>query len=110
MQRFPISLPRGPRMQLDAEYEELQRDVVRPPLRERPANSWITGKMWKLFNHRAMLCRKGTLSQAAARSLSRQVKARLAADHCLRASNTALEIEGTLTWGKFVEAWRQLKG
>jgi hypothetical protein len=27
-QRFPISLPRGPQKQLDAEYEELQRDVV----------------------------------------------------------------------------------
>jgi hypothetical protein len=43
-QRFPISLPCGPQKQLDAEYEELQRDVVRPPLRERPANSWITAK------------------------------------------------------------------
>jgi hypothetical protein len=41
MQQFSISLPRGPQKQLDAEYEELQRDVVRPPLRERPANSWI---------------------------------------------------------------------
>ena len=44
MQQFPISLPRGPQKQLDAEYEELQRDVVRPPLREHPANSWITIK------------------------------------------------------------------
>jgi hypothetical protein len=75
MQRFPISLPRGPRKQLDAEYEELQRDVVRPPLRERPANSWITTETWKLADHRAMLHRKGMLSQTAARGLGRQVKA-----------------------------------
>jgi hypothetical protein len=41
-QRFPISFPRGPRTQLDAEYKELQRDVVCPTVRERPANSWNT--------------------------------------------------------------------
>jgi hypothetical protein len=44
MQQFPISLPRSLQKQLNAEYEELKRDVVRPPLRERPANSWITIK------------------------------------------------------------------
>ncbi len=59
MQRFPISLPRGPCTQLDAEYEELQRDVVHPPLRERPANSWITATTWQLVDHRTMLRRKG---------------------------------------------------
>jgi hypothetical protein len=40
-QRFPISLPRGPWKQLDAEYEELQRNVVRPPLRERPPSQQL---------------------------------------------------------------------
>ena len=109
-QRFPISLPRGPRKQLDAEYEELQRDVVRPPLRERPANSWITTKTWKLVDHHAMLCRKGMLSQTAARSLGWQVKVQLAADRIKRAKNTALTIKGCLAVGDFVEAWRNLKG
>jgi hypothetical protein len=37
MQRFPISLPRGPWKQLDAEYEELQRDVVPPPPEGAPS-------------------------------------------------------------------------
>jgi hypothetical protein len=64
-QQFPISLPRSPRTQLDAEYEELQRDIVRPPLREHPANSWITATTWQLVNHCAMLRRKGMLSQTA---------------------------------------------
>ncbi len=62
MQQFPISLPCGPQKQLNAEYEELQWDVVRPPLREHPANSWITAETWKLVNHCAMLRRKGMLS------------------------------------------------
>jgi hypothetical protein len=109
-QRFPISLPHGPRMQLDAQYKELQRDMVHPPLRELPANSWITAKMWKLVNHCAMLRQKGILSQTTARGLSRQVKARLAADCLLPASNTALEIKGSLAARELMEAWRQLKG
>ncbi len=110
MQRFPISLPCGPQKQLNAEYEELQRDVVRPPLRERPANSWITTETWKLVNHHAMLRRKGMLSQTAACGLGRQVKAQLAADRLERAKNTALTIEGCLAVGDFVEAWRNLNG
>jgi hypothetical protein len=109
-QRFPIYLPHGPRTQLDAEYKELQRDVVHPPLRERPANSWITPETWKPVNHRAMLHRKGMLSQAAARVLGWQVKVHLAANRHLRALNNALKIEGSLAAGEFVEAWRQLKG
>jgi hypothetical protein len=109
-QRFPISLPRGPWKQLDAEYEELQQDVVRPPLRERPANSWITTEMWKLVDHCAMLRMKGMLSQTAARGLGRQVKAQLAADCIKRTKNTASTIKGCLTVGDFVEAWHNLKG
>jgi hypothetical protein len=50
------------------------------------------------------------LSQAAARGLGQQVKSLLATDCHLRASNTVLEIEGSLTTGEFMEGWRQLKG
>jgi hypothetical protein len=108
MQQFPISLPRGPCTQLDAEYKELQRDVVCPLLRERPANSWITATMWQLVDHRAI--RKGMLSQTAARRLGRQVRAHLAADRLERAKNAASKIKGCLAAGDFVEAWRHLKG
>ena len=110
MQQFPNSLPRGPRTQLDAAYEELQQDVGRPPPRERPANKWITDEMWKIVNKRALLRRKGILSQATARSLGREIKARLKVDRLLRATTTATNIEGCLGAGEFVEAWRHLKG
>jgi hypothetical protein len=110
MQQFPISLPCGPWKQLDAEYEELQWDMIRPPLREHPANSWITAKTWKLVNHHTLLRRRGMPSQTAARGLGQQVKARLAADRCKCTSNTALQIKGCLMAGNFVEAWRNLKG
>jgi hypothetical protein len=110
MQRFPISLPRGPCTKLDAEYEKLQRDLVRPPLREHPANSWITATTWQLVDHHAMLRRKGMLTQTAARRLGRQVRAHLAADRLERATNAASKIEGCLAAGDFIEAWHHLKG
>jgi hypothetical protein len=37
MQQFPLSLPWGPKVQLDAAYEEPQQDVVHSPPRERSA-------------------------------------------------------------------------
>jgi hypothetical protein len=110
MQQFPISLPRGPWKQLDAEYEELQRDVVRHPLKEHPAKRLITAERWKLVDHHALLRRMGMLSQTASRGLGRQVKARLVADCHKCPSNTALQIEGCLAAGNFVEAWGNLKG
>ncbi len=110
MQQFPLSLPRGPRAQLDAAYEELQRDVVRPPSRERPANKWITDKVWRIVDKRALLRRKGMRSQAAAHSLGREIRARLKADRLLRAATTASNVEGCLAAGEYIEAWCHLKG
>ena len=103
-QRFPISLPRGPRTQIDAGYEELLHNVVHPPPWERPANKWITNATWKLINYRAMLRRKGMLSQAAARNLGRKIKASLKVDRLKRAATTASNVEGCLAAGEFVEA------
>jgi hypothetical protein len=110
MQRFPISLPRGPQTQLDAGYEELLQHVVCPPPRERPVNKWITNATWKVVNYRAMLRRKGMLSQAAARNLGQKIKVCLKADRLQRAVTTASNIKGCLAVGECVEAWRYLKG
>ena len=109
-QRFPLSLPRGPRTQLDAGYEELLQHVVRPPPRERPANNWISDATWTVVDYRAMLRRKGMLSQAAARNLGRKIKACLQADCLKRAATKASNVEGCLAAGEYIEAWRYLKG
>ena len=109
-QQFPLSLHRSPHKQLDAEYQELLRDVVRPPIRECPANTWITANMWKLVNHHSMLRRKGMLSQTALRGLGQQIKAQLTADCQMCATNAASNIEGCFAVGEFVEAWCYLKG
>jgi hypothetical protein len=109
MQRFPLSLPHGPRTQLDAGYEELLHHVVCPPPRERPAKKWITNVTWKVVDYRAMLRRKGMLSQAAAHNLGRKIKVCLKADHLQHAATTALNVEGCLAAGEYIEAWRYLK-
>ncbi len=106
MQQFPLSLPRSPHKQLDAEYQELLRDVVRPS----SGNAQPIADTWKLVDHRLMLRRKGMLSQTALYGLVRQIKTQLMADCHLCAANAASNIEGCLTVGEFVEAWRYLKG
>ncbi len=50
------------------------------------------------------------LSQTALCGLGRQVKVHLVADCLLCALNTTSEIQGSLSAGEFVEAWRHLKG
>jgi hypothetical protein len=110
MQRFPLSLPCGPQTQLDAGYEELLQHMVCPPPRERPANKWISNATWKVVDYRAMLRRKGMLSQTVARNLGRKIKVCLKADRLQRAATTASNIEGCLAAGEYIEAWRHLKG
>ena len=50
------------------------------------------------------------LSQAAARNLGRKIKACLKADRLKQAATTALNVEGCLVAGDYIEAWRYLKG
>ncbi len=50
------------------------------------------------------------LSQAAACSLGREIKAWLKADHLLCATTTASNVKGCLAAGEYIEAWRHLKG
>ncbi len=104
MQRFPLSLPHGPWTQLDTGYKELLQHMVRPPPREHPANKWITNATWKVVDYCAMLQRKGMLSQAAARNLGRKIKACLKVDHLKRVAATALNVEGCLAAGEYIEA------
>jgi hypothetical protein len=43
---FPLKIPWGPRAELVNKYKELHLDVIPPPVRERPANRWISDKTW----------------------------------------------------------------
>ena len=41
MAKFPLKLPSGPQDKLSALFEGLRLDVVVPPNRAQPRNSWI---------------------------------------------------------------------
>ena len=84
--------------------------MVCPPPSEHPANNWISDVTWKVVDYRALLRRKGMLSQAAARNLGRKIKACLKADCLKRAVTTASNVEGCLAAGDYIEVWRYLKG
>ena len=50
MARFPVKLPFGPQTELCSKFEELQLDVVVPPPRTQPQNSWILAPTWALID------------------------------------------------------------
>ena len=108
--RFPLKIPRGPRAELVSKYEVLRQDVIPPPVRERPANRWISDKTWAVVDKRATMRRKGHLTTCLARRMGREIKSLLTADRKQRAANAASTVESHLSNGAVKEAWRALKG
>ena len=95
-QHFPITLPRnGPRTELESLFEELQSDCEAPPVRDRPANAWISQSTWSLVDRRASMRKSGALSQQYSRILGRRIRKSLKEDRALRAANVADEVEAT---------------
>jgi hypothetical protein len=60
--RFTLKIPQGPRAELVSKYKELRLDIIPPPVRERPANQWISDKTWAAVDKRVTICRKGHLT------------------------------------------------
>jgi hypothetical protein len=48
MAKFFLKLPSGPQDELCAMFEGLRLDVVAPPKRAQPRNSWISAPTWAL--------------------------------------------------------------
>ena len=110
-QRFPMRIPKvGPRNKMEAAFEELQSNCIKPPPRQAKSNAWISEETWQIIDHRATLRRMGRLSRANTRRLGRKVKASLQKDRQKRAATAASAIEGHLDSGELQEAWRCLKG
>jgi hypothetical protein len=108
--KFPLKLPRGPLDKLCTLYEELRLDVVAPPKRAQPRNSWISAPTWGLIDRRAMLRRQGKLSKWMSRLLGRQIASGLKGDRQQQAADGVGNIEGLLASRETREAWRCLKG
>ncbi len=108
--QFPLTIPRGPCAELVSMYEELRLDVIPPPVRERPANRWISEKTWAAIDKRATMQQKGHLTMHHACRMGRKIKSLLAADRKQRAADAASTVEGHLSNGAMKEAWQTLKG
>jgi hypothetical protein len=91
-------------------FEELRLDVVAPPKRTQPRNSWISAPTWALTDKRAALRQQGKLLQQTSCLIGRQIKAGLSGNRRQRAATAAENIEMHLAGGETKEAWRCLKG
>jgi hypothetical protein len=110
MAKFPLKLSSGPQDKLCAMFEGLQLDVVVPPKRAQPRNSWISAPMWALIDRRAMLRQQGKLLKRMTHLLGRQIASGLKGDRQQQAANVAGNIEGLLASGETKEVWQCLKG
>jgi hypothetical protein len=110
MAEFPLKLPSGPQDELCAMFEGLQLDVVAPPKRAQPRNSWISAPTWALIDRRATLRQQGKLSKRMTRLLGCQIASGLKGDRQQWAANVAGNIKRLLASGEMKEAWRCLKG
>ena len=102
--KFPLKLPCGPLDELCTLYKELRLDVMVPPKRAQPRNSWISVPTWGLIDRRAMLHRQGKLSKRMYRLLGWQITSGLKGDRRQQAANMAANIEGFLASRETKEA------
>ena len=96
--------------ELESLFNNLQLGCKPLPLRECPANKWISDATWLLINQRACLHKSGKLMQRQAQCLDRRTKAALGGDQRQRTANVASKVEGYLSTEQPKEAWRCLKG
>jgi hypothetical protein len=95
--------------ELEGLFNNLQLGCKPLPLRECPANKWISDATWLLINQRACLHKSGKLMQQQARCIGRRIKAALGGDWRQRAAEVASKVEGSLSTKQPKEAWRCLK-
>ncbi len=110
MAKFPLKLPSGPQDELCAMFKGLQLNVVAPPKRAQPHNSWISAPTWALIDRRATLRQQGKLSKRMTRLLGHQIASGLKGDRRQQAADVAGNIEGILASRETKKAWRCLKG
>jgi hypothetical protein len=110
MAKFPLKLPSGPQDELCTMFEGLRLDVVAPPKRAQPRNSWISAPTWALIDRRETLRQQGKLLKRMTCLLGRQIASGLKGDRQQRAADIAGNIEGLLASRETKEGWRCLKG
>ena len=69
-QKFPLSLPLGPKDANTSTFDALATSCVDPKKKRAPGKAWISKGTWKLIATRASLLRSGKIRQAAARHIN----------------------------------------
>ena len=108
-QKFPLSLPPGPKDPNIALFDALAAKCVDPTPTQAAGKDWISKGTWKLIRKRASLMRSGKIRQDAARRMQREVKAALKADKSRLTAEVGERIVSELQEGKVQEAFRHLK-
>ena len=79
-QKFPLSLPPGPKDENTALFDALAAKSVDPKPTQPPGKDWISKGTWKMIRKRASLMQSGKIRQDAARRMQHEVKTALKAD------------------------------
>ncbi len=109
-QKFPLTLPLGPKDANTITFDAPAAECVEPKKKWSPGKDWISKGTWRLIAKCASLLRIGKIRQAAARRMKREVQAALKADKSRLTAEVGESIVSELSQGNVQEAFRHLKG
>jgi hypothetical protein len=109
-QKFPLSLPLGPKDPNTALFDALAAKCVDPKPTRAPGKDWISKGTRKMIRKHASLMRSGRIRQDAAWWMQSKVKAALKADKSWLTAEVGKRIASELWEGKVQEAFSHLKG
>ena len=109
-QKFPLSLPPGPKDPNTVLFDALAAKCADPKPTRAPGKKWISKGTWKLIRKRASLLRSGKIRQTAARRMKREVHVALKEDKRRLTAEVGEKIVSELGEGNMQEAFRHLKG
>jgi hypothetical protein len=109
-QKFPLSLPIGPKDADTTTFDTLAAKCVDPKPKRAPGKDWISKGTWTLIAKRASLLISGRIRQTAARWMKRKANAALKVDKSRLTAQVGEDIVSELGKGNVQEAFRHLKG
>ena len=107
-QKFPLSLPPGPKDLNTALFDALAAKCVDPKPTRAPGKEWISEGTWKLIRKCASLLSSGKIRQTAARRMKREVHAALKEDKRRLTAEVGENIVSELGKGYVQEGFRHL--
>jgi len=104
-QKFPLSLPIGPKDANTTTFDALAAKCVNPKMMRAPGKDWISEGTWKLIAKRASLLRSGRIRQTAAWRMKQEVHAAFKEDKRRLTTEVVKNIVSELGKGNVQEAF-----